>query len=146
MADLLFINEEFFKKNVSHKQRMDSAQIISSIRLVQKTNVVSIITESIYNVLQSKLSTGASLTSGEEKLLYSIQLYLAVKVAEEMIYASPELSKEGSHVSYTQKAKLLEARIVRDINRDSGLLTLAQGDELDYDDAEMDSAGGFYLV
>lgn len=146
MADTLFINEEFYKKNVSHRQSVDSAQVVSTIRLVQKTNLVSIITTAVYDDFQTKLKDGTDLTSGEEKLLYSMQLYLAVKVAEELVYASPDEKKEGSHISYSQKAKLMEARIVRDINRDTDILALANTDELDFDDEEMDTAGGFYFL
>ena len=146
MADTLFINEEFFKRNISHKQVIDSAQIVSSIRLVQKTNLVSIITSEVYDNFQTKLKAGTTLTAGEEKLLYSIQLYLAVKVAEEMVYASPDEKKEGSQVSYRQKANLMEARVIRDINRDDNLLALANTDEVDFDDEQMDSAGSFYFV
>jgi len=147
MADTLLINEEFYKQNISHRQSVDSAQIISTIRLVQKTNLASIITQAVYDDYQTKLKAGDTLTAGEEKLLYSMQLYLAVKVAEELIYASPKTElKDGSHVSYSQKAKLMEARIVRDINRDSIILALANTDEVDFDDEEMDSAGGFYFV
>lgn len=146
MADVLFINEEFYKKNISHRQSVDSSKITSTIRLVQKTNLVSIITSAVYEDFQTKLKAGTTLTVGEEKLLYSMQLYLAVKVAEELIYASPEEQREGSHISYSQKSKLMEARIVRDINRDASILALANTDELDFDDAEMDSAGGFYFL
>jgi len=146
MADTLFINEEYFKKNISHKQSVDNAQIISSIRVVQRTNLVDIITESVYDDLQTKITDGTPLTDGEEKLMESIQLYLAVKTAEELIYASPDEAKEGSHLSYKQKANLMEARIVRDINRDATILALAQSDAEDFDDTEMDTAGGFYFV
>lgn len=146
MADLLFINEEFFKRNISHKQSFDNAQVTSTIRLVQKTNLVSIITDAVYQNFQTKLSETTALTAGEEKLLYSIQLFLAVKCAEELIYASPEEMKEGSNISYKQKANLMEARIIRDINRDAALLTLASSDEEDFDDEEFDNAGGFYYI
>lgn len=146
MADALFINEEFYKKNISHRQSVDSAQIISTIRLVQKTNLVSIITQAVYDDLQTKIKDNVTLTAGEEKLLYSIQLFLAVKCAEELVYASPDDKKEGSHLSYSNKAKLMEARIVRDINRDTDILALANTDEVDFDDEEMDSAGSFYFV
>jgi len=146
MADALFINEEFYKKNVSHKQSYDSAQIISSIRLVQKTNLVSIITQSIYDSLQEKIANSTAFTVGEEKLLDSIQLFLAVKTAEELIYAAPEEIRDGSGISYKQKSNLMEARIVRDINRDADLLALAQSDSVEFDDAELDNAGGFYFT
>mgnify|MGYP000934236603 CR=1 FL=1 len=146
MADSLFINEEFYKKNISHKQSVDHAQIISSIRLVQKTNLISVITQSIYDLYQTKIVDGTVFTAGEEKLFGSIQLYLAVKTAQEIIYASPVEAKDGSHISYKQKTNLMEARVIRDINRDPLLLALAQSDSLEFDDEEMDSAGGFYFI
>ena len=146
MADTLFINEEFYKKNISHRQTLDNAQIISAIRLVQQTNLVSVLTEAVYDSLQTKIKAGDTLTEGEEKLMESIQLYLAVKVAQEMAYSSPTEFKDGSHVSYKQKTNLMEARIVRDMNRDPDLLALAQSDEVEFDDTEFDSAGGFYFV
>ena len=145
-TDALFINEEFYKKNVSHKQSVDNAQIISSIRLVQKTNLVSVITQSIYDLFQTKIAESTDFTAGEEKLFGSMQLYLAVKTAQEIIYASPDETKEGSSTSYKQKTNLMEARVIRDINRDSELLALAQSDSVEFDDEELDTAGGFYFV
>ena len=41
MADNLFINAEFFKRNVPHKQVFDTNQVMSAVRLIQKTNLVS---------------------------------------------------------------------------------------------------------
>ena len=149
MGDILFINEEYFKRNVSHKQSFDTNQVISSIRLVQKTNLISIISEPIYDLFQDKLTSGAEFTDGEAKLFDTMQLFLAVKVAEEMIYASPtnnDNSKDGSHLTYRNKSILMEARMVRDINRDSDLLTLAQSGSEEFDDTEMDIQGGFYFA
>lgn len=148
MADTLFINEQFYKKNISHKQSFDSNQVISTIRLVQKTNLISIITLPVYNYFQSKMSDIESLTAVETALFESIQLYLAVKSAEELIYASPtgkDEAKDGASLTYHNKAVLLEARIVRDINRDDVLLELAQSGSDEFDDEEMDVQGGFYF-
>lgn len=148
MADVLFINEEFFKKNISHRQNFDTTQVVSTIRLVQKTNLKSIISDPIYESLQTKLKAATELTEGEEKMFESIQLFLAVKCAEELVYAAPrseEDDKSGSHLSYRSKASLMEARIVRDINRDSDLLTLAQSGTEDFFESEMDVQGGFYF-
>ena len=147
MAELLFINEAFFKKNISHKQSFNTDQVISTIRLLQKTNLISIITQPVYDNFQTKLSTNAIFTDGEQKLFDTIQLYLAVKVAEEMIYSAPNSdsdNKDGASLSYHNKGVLLEARMVRDINRDSALLTLAQSSEDEFNDEEMEIQGGFY--
>ena len=149
MADILFINEEFYKKNVSHKQAFDTSQIISAIRLVQKTNLVSIISVPIYDSFQSKLLGNIELTAGEQKLFESIQLFLAVKVAEESLDTSDkesESNSDASHLSYRSKCRLMEARIVRDIKRDSDLLALAQTATDEFDDEEMSQAGGFYFL
>ena len=43
MAENLFINAEFFKRNIPHKQVFDTNQVMSAVRLIQKTNLVSII-------------------------------------------------------------------------------------------------------
>lgn len=145
MADVLFINEEYFKKNISHKQSFDTNQVVSSIRLVQTTNLLDIITDSIYDSFQTKLTDGEVLTEGEEKLFGSMQLYLAVKVAEELIHAAPrDEEKQDSSLLYKSKATLMEARIVRDINRDETLLALAQSGTEEFDDNEMPNQGGFY--
>jgi len=148
MADTLFINEEFFKKNISHRQTFDSAQVISTIRLVQKTNLISIITLPVYDYFQASLSDVSLLTEAEVKLYESIQLYLAVKSAEELLYAAPNAeidNKEGASLSSNNKCILMEARIVRDINRDATLLALAQSGSDEFDDEEMDVQGGFYF-
>lgn len=146
MADVLFINEEFFKKNISHKQSFDTNQVISSIRLVQKTNLKSVLTDPIYDNYQTKLSANTTFTDGEERLFDSVQLFLAVKVAEELMYAAPrDEEKDGSHLVYRSKASLMEARIVRDINRDEVLLALAQSGTEEFLDDEMSMQGGFYF-
>ena len=146
MAEVLFINEEFFKKNISHKQSFDTNQVVSSIRLVQKTNLKSILTDPIYDNFQTKLSDNTAFTEAEERLFGSLQLYLAVKVAEELIYAAPrDEDKDGGSLVYKSKASLMEARIVRDINRDSTLLALAQSGTEEFFDEVMPSTGGFYF-
>ena len=146
MADVLFINEEFFKKNISHKQNFDINQVVSSIRLVQKTNLKNIITDPIYDNLQTKLKDNTEFEDAETALFESVQLFLAVKVAEEMIYASPRSEdKDGEHLVYRSKASLMEARIVRDISRDDTLLALAQSGTEDFIDTEMPIQGGFYF-
>ena len=148
MADTLFINEDFFKKNISHRQSFDSAQVISTIRLVQKTNLISIITLPVYDYFQTSLADISLLTDAETKLFESIQLFLAVKSAEELLYAAPTTdidNKSGAHLSYNNKSVLMEARMVRDINRDTTLLALAQSGSDEFDDEEMDVQGGFYF-
>ena len=148
MAELLFINEEFFKRNISHKQSFNTEQVISTIRLVQKTNLISIITQPVYDNFQTKLANSTLFTAGEDKLFGSIQLYLAVKVAEEMIYSAPNYdsdNKDGASLTYHNKSVLMEARMVRDINRDSALLALAQSSEDIFNDEEMEIQGGFYF-
>ena len=148
MEEVLFINEEFYKKNISHRQAQDTSQVVSTIRLVQKTNLKSIVSDPVYDYFQTQLLASATLTEPELKLFQSIQMFLAVKVAEEMVYAAPraeENEKGGSHLSYRSKASLMEARIVRDINRDSALLALAQSGTEEFDDTEFDNQGGFYF-
>lgn len=148
MADSLFINEDFFKRNISHRQSFDSNQVLSTIRLVQKTNLISIITLPIYENFQDKISNTTAFTAAEEKLFESIQLFLAVKSAEELLYAAPNQeidNKSGANLSYHNKSVLMEARIVRDINRDATLLALAQSGSDDFDEEEMDVQGGFYF-
>lgn len=148
MAEILFINEDFFKKNISHRQSFDSNQVISTIRLIQKTNLVSIITLPVYEYFKTKLQGVDPLSDTEQKLFESIQLYLAVKSAEEMLYAAPTTdidNKEGASLSYHNKSVLIEARMVRDINRDADLLTLAQSGADTFDEQEMDVQGGFYF-
>lgn len=148
MNDVLFINEEYFKKNISHKQNFDSNQVISTVRLVQKTNLISIVTEAVYDSFQKSLKDVIEFTEGEQRLFESMQLYLAVKSAEEMSYAAPNRDiddNDGSALTYRNKARLLEARIVRDINRDADILTLAQTDSVQFDDGEMNVTGGFYF-
>lgn len=148
MADVLFINEEFFKKNISHRQNFDANQVVSTIRLVQKTNLISIISTPIYEELQRKLKAPEVFTDGEQKLFDTIQLFLAVKSAEELIYSAPRKAddeKDDAHISYRNKSTLMEARIVRDINRDAVLLALAQSGTEDFLDGEMELVGGFYF-
>ena len=148
MADILFINEEFFKKNISHRQSFDKNQVISTIRLVQKTNLISIISVPVYDEIQRKLKAPENFTVGEQKLFDTIQLFLAVKTAEELVYSAPRRAdeeKDDSHISYRNKSTLMEARIVRDINRDADLLALAQSGTEDFLDGEMELAGGFYF-
>ncbi len=148
MADILFINEEFFKQNVSQKQSYDKEQVISSIRLIQKTNLISIISLPVYENFQAKLASGDAFTSGEQKLFDTMQLFLAVKVAEEMIFSAPRREadhKDDAHISYGNKSILMEARMVRDINRDTELLALAQSGEEDFSTEVMDVRGGFYF-
>lgn len=146
MADVLFINEEFFKKNISHKQSFDTNQVVSAIRLVQKTNLKSILTDPIYDNFQDKLIASTAFSEAEERLFESMQLFLAVKTAEELLYSAPRTEeKDGGNVLYRSKASLMEARIVRDINRDETLLALAQSSTEDFLDTEMDSAGSFYF-
>jgi hypothetical protein len=149
MAEVLFINEEFFKKNISHRQSFDTNQVISSIRLVQKTNLKSIISDPVYDDFQTKLKAATVFTAAEEKLFESMQLFLAVKTAEEMSYSAPTRdgdTKDDSHISYRNKSVLMEARIVRDINRDATLLALAQSGTEDFDDEAMSDAGSFYFL
>lgn len=146
MAEVLFINEEYFKRNISHLQLIDSAKIVSSIRLVQKTNLTDIITLPVYNHYQELLSSSTAFSDAEKLLFDNMQLYLVVKTAEEMLYASPDAAKDGAHLAYKQKANLMEARVVRNINADPALLALAQSGSEEFNDAEMDTAGGFYFV
>lgn len=148
MADNLFINEEFFKKNIPHKQSFDTKQVLSAIRLLQKTNLVSIISVPIYDNFQSKILSGDVFTAGEEKLFETMQLFLAVKVAQELIDTSPSAAADNAtdaHLSYGNKSTLMEARIIRDINRDTALLTLAQSGTDAFDTDEMAQSGGFYF-
>lgn len=149
MADILFINEEFFMKNIPHKQSFDKGHVLSAIRLVQKTNLTSLISLPVYDRLQLALSTNDTFSDGENKLFASIQLYLAVKVAEELIDTAPReegMKADASHLSYSNKSTLMEARIVRDINRDSDLLQLAQSGLDTFDTEEMPQSGGFFFV
>jgi len=148
MSDVLFINEEFFIKNVAQRQSFDRTQILSTIRLIQKTNLISIISVPVYDSFQTKLKEVTAFNDGEQKLFDTMQLFLAVKVAEEMVYAAPTKEgdyKDSSALSYRNKSTLMEARIVRDINRDENLLTLAQSGSEEFDDTEMDMQGGFYV-
>jgi len=148
MADTLFINEDFFKKNISHRQTFNSSQVISTIRLIQKTNLISIITLPVYDNFQTKINDVVIFSDAESSLFNSIQLFLAVKTAEEMLYAAPNDerdNKDGASLAYHNKSVLLEARMVRDINRDATLLALAQSGADEFDDEEMDVQGGFYF-
>lgn len=148
MADNLFINEEFFKKNIPHKQVFDTAQVLSAVRLLQKTNLISIISVPIYDNFQAKISSGSVFTAAEDKLFETMQLFLAVKVAQELIDTSPSASTDSSvdsHLSYGNKSTLMEARIIRDINRDATLLALAQSGTDTFDTDEMAQSGGFYF-
>jgi len=148
MSDTLFINEEYFIKNISQRQSFDRTQILSTIRLIQKTNLVSIISVPLYENFQTKIAASGAFTAGEQKLFDTMQLFLAVKVAEEMVYAAPTRDgdyKDASSLSYRNKSTLMEARMVRDINRDEILLALAQSGSEEFDDEEMDMQGGFYF-
>ena len=148
MADNLFINAEFFKKNIPHKQVFDTNQVMSAVRLLQKTNLVSIISVPIYDNFQSKITSGEVFTAAEEKLFETMQLFLAVKVAQELIDTSPSGVADNagdSHLSYGNKSTLMEARIIRDINRDEDLLELAQTGTDTFDTEEMSQSGGFYF-
>ena len=149
MAENLFINEEFFKKNIPHKQAFNTDQVLSAIRLLQKTNLISIISVPVYDNFQTKISSGAVFTAGEEKLFETMQLFLAVKTAQELIDTAPrnrEDNADESHLSYGNKSTLMEARIVRDINRDATLLALAQSGTDTFDTDEMSQPGGFYFT
>lgn len=149
MADSLYINEAFFKRMIPHKQSFDSAQVISAIRLVQSTNLISIISVPVYDNFQAKISSNATFTAGEDKLFETMQLYLAVKVAQEMIDTAPKMKEsnsDDSHLSYENKSTLMEARMVRDINRDEELLALAQSGTDAFDANEMSQSGGFFFV
>ena len=148
MAENLFINEEFFKKNIPHKQVFDTNQVLSAVRLLQKTNLVSIISVPVYDNFQTKISSGAVFTDAEEKLFETMQLFLAVKVAQELLDTTPSGvsdNSDNSHLSYGNKSTLMEARIIRDINRDSALLALAQSGTDTFDTDEMSQSGGFYF-
>ena len=149
MSDALFINEEFFKKNIPHKQSFDTNQVISAIRLVQKTNLVDVISLPVYDRFQELIKGSGNFSDAETKLFGSIQLYMTVKVAEELIDTAPrdESGKsESSHLSYAKKVILMEARMVRDINRDSTLLALAQSGADEFNTEEMPQTGGFFFV
>ena len=148
MANNLFINEEFFKKNIPHKQVFDTNQVLSAVRLLQKTNLVSIISVPVYDNFQTKISSGEVFTAAEEKLFETMQLFLAVKVAQELLDTTPSGvsdNSDNSHLSYGNKSTLMEARIIRDINRDSTLLALAQSGTDTFDTDEMAQSGGFYF-
>ena len=148
MAENLFINAEFFKKNIPHKQVFDTNQVMSAVRLLQKTNLVSIISVPVYDNFQSKITSGEVFTAAEEKLFETMQLFLAVKVAQELIDTSPSGVADNaneSHLSYGNKSTLMEARIIRDINRDEDLLALAQTGTDTFDTEEMSQSGGFYF-
>ena len=148
MAENLFINAEFFKRNIPHKQVFDTNQVMSAVRLIQKTNLVSIISVPVYDNFQDKITSGEVFTVAEEKLFETMQLFLAVKVAQELIDTSPSAMADNaneSHLSYGNKSTLMEARIIRDINRDEDLLELAQTGTDTFDTEEMSQSGGFYF-
>jgi len=149
IGDILYINEEYFKKVISHLRSIDGDQIISTVRLIQTTDLVSVITQSVYDTIQTKIKDATPFDPAEQRLFEDIQMYLAVKAALELAHSSPlkvdDSIRETAHLAYRSKASLLEARMVRTIKNDSTLLTEAQSDSQEFDETEMDIQGGFYF-
>ena len=148
--EVLFINEEFYKRHISSTRGIDDAQIVSTVRLVQNTNLKELISEPVYDQLQSVFAENADFTAGEERLFAHIQLYLAVTCAYEMTMASPtrdDTIREESPKVYQDKSHMLEGMIVRDINADPTLLALAQTGTVEtWIDEDEPSLGGFFYV
>ena len=149
-GEVLFINEEFFKRMIPSVRSIDDSQVVAAIRLVQKTNLLEIISEPVYNYLQTIFADDDDFSAGEQRLFNHIQSFLAVKVAHELTMSAPlrdnQIRDEASKV-YNDKATMLEGMIIRDINNDSALLSLAQSSNVEtwYND-DADNNGGFYFA
>ncbi len=148
MAEVLFINEDYYKKVVPHVRGIDDNQIISTVRLVQKTDLISLITQPVYDRLVSGLIED-DLVTAEEALLVNCQMYIALKSAEQLTYIQPtrdDTQRDVANVAYKNKATLIEARIIRDIKNDADLSTLAGTSDVDFVDDEMPQSGGFFYI
>lgn len=146
--NVVFINEEYFKKVVPHTRGIDGNQIISAIRLVQDTDLQSVLTNKVYDHMVTQIATSATLTDGETALFNEMQMYLALKAAEQLFYIQPTRDDEQrdlAGVAYRNKATIIEARMVRVIKNDDALLTLAGTSAIGFDDVEMSNQGGFYF-
>jgi len=89
------------------------------------------------------------LVAAEEALLVNCQMYVALKSAEQLTYIQPtrdDNQRDVANVAYKNKAILIEARIIRDINNDDDLSTLAGTSDVDFNDDEMPQSGGFFFV
>ena len=149
IADTLFINEAYFKKVISHLRSIDGNMIISTVRLIQTTDLVNVITNTVYDNIETKLKNSDPFTPAEQKLFEDIQMFLAVKAALELAHSAPikldDSIRDTAHLAYRSKASLLEARMVRTIKNDSTLLSEAVSDSQEFDDNEMDIQVGFYF-
>lgn len=145
---VLFINEEYYKKVVPHTRGVDNNQLLSAIRLIQTTDLRSVLTDPVYDLIETKLNDAVAFTAGEEALYKEMQMYLALKAAEQLHYIQPTRDDEQrdlAGVAYRNKATLIEARLVRVIKNDDALLTLANTSAVEFDDVEMSNQGGFYF-
>jgi len=148
MAEVLFINEDYYKKVIPHVRGIDDNQLISTIRLVQKTDLVSLITQPVYDRLVAGV-VADDLVSAEEALLVNCQMFISLKAAEQLTYIQPtrdDNQRDVANVAFKNKATLIEARIIRDIKNDSDLSTLAGTSDVDFIDDEMPSSGGFFYI
>lgn len=150
MAEVLFINEEFYKKMIPSVRAINDDQIISSIRLVQKTNLVELVSEPVYDYIQTIFSTNSDFTANEARLFAHIQSWLAVTCAHELTMSSPtrdDVTRDEASKVYLDKSTKLAGMIVRDINNTPNLLALAQGTGVEtWSDSEDDSNSAFFFV
>lgn len=148
--EVLFIGEAYYKRMISVTRGIDDAQIVSTIRLVQNTNLKELISEPVYDKLQQVFVDDVDFTAGEERLFTHVQLYLAVTCAYEITMASPtrdDTIREESPKVYLDKSHMLEGMVIRDINSDPELLALAQTGTVEtWLNTDEPSLGGFYFV
>ena len=148
MAKVYFINAEFYKEVVPSTRSIDEAQIIAAIKLVQETDIVSIVTQEVYDYFENLILTSGTFSASEKIVFKDMQMLEALLTAEQLTFIAPKRdseTKSTANVSYRNKISILEARVIRGIKNDPAMLLLAQGSPVGFDDVEMDLQGGFYF-
>lgn len=145
-----FINADYYKKYIPTTRGVDDAQITSAIKLIQETNLVEVISEPVYNYYQEIFSNDDDMSPSETRLFNHMQTYLAVKTALQFVYVSPtrdDTVRSDSDLVYRDKAEILEGMMIRDIEADAALLTLAQSSNIEqwFSDTESYTGGFFYV-
>ena len=149
---VLFINEDYFRKYFATRKTLDDEQIVSTIRRVQVTSVVDLLSTKLYEYIHDKLDNQEAFNEVEARLFDDLQLFMGLETSIKYDLQSPERgANEGwdRSVSSTEgEVKIVSARINRIINSDTELSSIAnQSTEVAYDaDPIANQGGGFYFI
>ena len=149
--NVLFINEDYYRKYFATKRTLDDDQIVSLIRMTQVTAVVDLLSTSLYEHIHTKLDEGTTLTEPESRMFEDLQLFIGLKVSIKYDLQSPERgsdeSWDKSTASTEGELKIVSARITRIINADEAMSTIAENStEVVYDSSPINNqGGGFYF-